>query len=255
MKQCHVCQKPVSDFALECPHCKAKMDVKVQRVESISETVPPKSSQTAKPDYLSIVLLSLILFFNNQVISYFENVSVARYYGDDTMAVNIVIGNCLHPIALTIFTVLLVCVAMRMYHHKQESLRVYSIISLAVIVIFGLFAILLAQIITPQLFLNDAMLIEMAKKWLPSKIIFASLLYPGFVLLSYWGIHTLGKKKGYIATTVGALLLLIIMVLRGPLCVGMKLGWTAMYSGGFPIFTYLLFVGILVVMKITTGKK
>jgi uncharacterized membrane protein YvbJ len=72
MKQCPVCQKPVSDFALECPHCKAKMDTKpqltnVNHTEPVEKVIVAKKASPIKADYLSVVMLTLILFFITQI--------------------------------------------------------------------------------------------------------------------------------------------------------------------------------------------
>lgn len=254
MKNCPVCQKLVSDFAVECPHCNAKMNVEVQKVEVVSEAVPPKANPNVKPDYLSIILLSLIIFFLQTPINYVRTISGGNFFGDAVLVANTAIGYCLHPIALAVFTALLVCVAMRFYHRQGASIRVFSILSLSVIAIFGLLELLLTQIITPQLFVNDTMIVEMAKKALPSAILFNAILYPGYVLISYWGIHALGRKKGYIASAIGALLLLVIVVLTSPLAAVMKLVWTTMYFFAFPVLAYLLYVGVLFIFQIT-GRR
>lgn len=254
MKYCPVCQKQASDFAIECPHCKARMDAKVQRVEVITETAPKITATAPKADYLSIIFLSLILFFLSEPISYFRNIYGSRFYGEAVMIANIMIQNCLPPTALAVFTALLVCVGMYFYHRQEESLGLFSRIALAVIMIFMLLCSLLTLVIPPEVFISDTTVIGMAEKTLTSAIFFNALLYPGYVLLSYWGIQTLGKIKGYIAAAIGAFLLLFIIVLTLPICLALKLTWSAMYFFAIPLLAHLLYAGVLAVFQLT-GRK
>lgn len=260
MKQCPVCQKPVSDFALECPHCKAKMDTKPQPTQtnhndSTEGAIHAKESSLVKADYLSIAMLSLILFFVSEIIRFIESFYVNNLFGTIAMVAYAVANNRISTIILTVFSALLISLAMRFYHRRSSSIKGFAFTSLAVVAVFGLFHLILSfLILPPSLFLADSAATAQVKEMLPTLILFNTLLYPGYVLISYWGIGTSGKKKGYLAAGIGALLVVIVMFLRAPLPMVMGLSWTAMYFVGFPIFAYLLFAGILVVMKITTGK-
>ena len=261
MKQCPVCQKPVSDFALECPHCKAKMDTKPQltktnHAEPVEKEILAKETSPIKADYLSVVMLSLILFFINKILQNIETIYIGHFFGDLAMVAYSVANNQISTIILTVFSALLISLAMRFYHRRSPSNKGFAFVSLAVIVVFALFHLILSfLILPPQLFLDDSAAIKQAKEMLPTLILFNTLLYPGYVLLAYWGIAMLGKKKGYLAAGIGAFLLVLVMFLRAPLPMALGLSWKAMYFVGFPIFAYLLFVGVLVVMKITTGRK
>lgn len=261
MKQCPVCQKPVSDFALECPHCKAKMDTKPQltktnHAEPVEKEIPAKEASPIKADYLSVVMLSLILFFISKILQNIETIYIGKFFGYSAMAVYSVVNNQISTIILTVFSALLISFAMWFYHRRSQSIKGFAFVSLAVIVVFALFHFVLSfLILPPQLFLNDSAVINQAKEMLPTLILFNALLYPGYVLISYWGVSTLGKKKGYLAAGIGALLVVIVMFLRAPLPMVMGLSWSAMYFFVFPIFAFLLYAGVLVIMKITTGRK
>ena len=146
------------------------------------------------------------------------------------MAIYSVVNNKISTIILTVFSALLISVAMWFYHRRSSSIKRFAIISLAVILVFALFHYILSfLILSPQLFLNDSAAINQAKEMLPTLILFNALLYPGYVLISYWGIGTLGKKKGYLAAGIGALLVVIVMFLRAPLPMVMGLSWSSMY--------------------------
>lgn len=261
MKQCPICQKPVSDFALECPHCKAKMDTKRQltntnHAEPVEKEILAKEASPVKADYLSVVILTLILFFITQILQNIETIYIGNLFGYSAVAIYSVVNNKISTIILTVFTALLISVAMWFYHRRSSSIKRFAIISLAVILVFALFHYILSfLILPPQLFLNDSAVINQAKVMLPTLILFNAILYPAYVLLGYWGITTLGKRKGYLAAGIGAFLLVLVMFLRAPLPAAMGLSWTEVYFVGFPIFAYLLFAGVLVIMKITTGRK
>lgn len=261
MKQCPVCQKLVSDFALECPHCKAKMDAKPQltkanHAEPVEEAILAKETSPVKADYLSVAMLSLILFFISEIIQNIETIYIGNLFGYSALAIYSVVNNKISTIILTVFSALLTSFAMWFYHRRSPSIKGFAFVSLVVIVVFALFHFILSfLILPPQLFLNDSAVINQAKVMLPTLILFNAILYPGYVLLGYWGITTLGKRKGYLAAGIGAFLLVLVMFLRAPLPGAMGLSWTEVYFVGFPIFAYLLFVGVLVVMKITTGRK
>ena len=98
MKQCPTCQKPVSDFALECPHCKAKMDTKPQltnanHTEPVEEAILAKEDSPVKADYLSVVMLSLILFFISKILQNIETIYIGQFFGYSAMAVYSVVNN------------------------------------------------------------------------------------------------------------------------------------------------------------------
>lgn len=261
MKQCPVCQKPVSDFALECPHCKAKMDTKPQltktnHAEPVEKEILAKEASPIKADYLSVVMLSLILFFINKILQNIETIYIGQFFGDLAMVAYSVANNQISTIILTVFSALLISLAMRFYHRRSSSVKGFAFTSLAVVVVFGLFHLILSYLILPpSLFLADSAATAQVKEMLPTLILFNTLLYPGYVLISYWGIGTLGKKKGYLAAGIGALLVVIVMFLRAPLPMVMGLSWSSMYFFAFPIFAFLLYAGVLVIMKITTGRK
>lgn len=261
MKQCPVCQKPVSDFALECPHCKAKMDTKPQLTEAtyaepVDEAIRVKESSPVKADYLSVAMLTLILFFIIQIIQNIETIYIGKFFGYTAMAAYAVANNRISTIILTVFSALLISLAMRFYHRRSSSVKGFSITSLVVVIVFCLFHLILSfLILPPSLFLSDSAATAQVKEMLPTLILFNTLLYPGYVLISYWGICALGRKKGYLAAGIGAFLIVIVMFLRAPLPTIMGLSWKAMYFVGFPIFAFLLFAGILVIFRITSGKK
>lgn len=256
MKQCPVCQKPVSDFALECPHCKANMDTKPQPFIPASAVIPVKAPVTSKADYLAIVLLSLVVFFISGIIQHFESLSAVRYYGEMVMVAYTVIHNDIICMVLTGLTALLIMLAMHFYHRRGCSIKGYLFTSLWVFVLFCLLHVLLSyQILPPELFVAHSMVVEHVEAVLPTAILVNAFLYPGYVLIAYWGIITLGKKKGYLAAAIGAVLLVIDTILRTPLSVALRLSWTAMFYLRFPILAYLLFAGVLMIMKITSGKK
>lgn len=261
MKQCPICQKPVSDFALECPHCKAKMDTKPQltktnHAEPVEKVILAKEASPVKADYLSVVMLSLILFFISKILQNIETIYIGKFFGDLAMVAYTVANNQISTIILTVFSTLLISLAMRFYHRRSSSVKGFAFTSLAVVVVFGLFHLILSfLILPPSLFLADSAVTAQVKEMLPTLILFNTLLYPGYVLLGYWGIIILGKRKGYLAAGIGAFLLVLVMFLRAPLPAAMGLSWTEMYFFVFPIFAYLLFACILVIMKITTGRK
>lgn len=260
MKQCPVCQKPVSDFALECPHCKANMDTKPQltrtnHAEPVEKEILAKEASPNKADYLSVVTLTLILFFITQILNNIETIYIYPF-GISAVAIYSVVNNIISTTILTVFTALLISFAMWFYHHRSSSIKRFAIISLEVILVFALFHFILSFLmLPPQLFLNDSAEINQVKVMLPKLILFNAILYPAYVLLGYWGITTLGKRKGYLAAGIGAFLLVLVMFLRAPLPAAIGLSWTEVYFVGFPIFAYLLFAGVLVIMKITTGRK
>lgn len=255
MKQCPVCQKDVSDIAVECPYCKAKMDIK-----PAADTIGAKQSSPVKVDYLAIVLLSLMVFFVNVIIQFIEfsyvmNYDTVKSLGSMGLLIYTAVNNTLSTMILTVLTALMISLVMRLFRRWLSSTKGFIIAALVVIVIFGLLHSLLTLPVWVLLVNSEGIDINQGKGILSNLILFNAILYPAYVLLGYWGITTLGKRKGYLAAGIGAFLLVLVMFLRAPLPAAMGLSWTEVYFVGFPIFAYLLFAGVLVIMKITTGRK
>jgi hypothetical protein len=256
MKQCPVCQKQVSDFAVNCPHCKAPLNTKTQHIDPVVDVVAEKSAAPVKTDYLSIILLSLILFFISRIIRPIELRYVALIFGTlETVACS-VLNNRLTCIILTAFSALLISLIMRFYHRRSSSIKGFTLVSLVVLAVFCLFHFVLSfLILPPQVFFSQSEIVNQVKETLPIAIPFNTLLYPGYVLISYYGILALGRKKGYLAAIIGAFLLVIVMFLRSVLPVAMDIPWTGIFFVGFPALSHLLFIGVITVMKINVGKR
>lgn len=255
MKICPNCKKSVSDYAVECPHCKA----------ILNEPITEQSSKVAEKKFHNrvdipltglipiVCILSLLAVIIPILFRTIEINMCGQIMGSEAMeGIDIALRCCKIWIAIVIQMILLSCVSVVFNKLGDKITKIeFPLIGVAVINFLIMVIVMTVTQQSPTFYANDGMWKVYANEVLNQLPIFYGIIFTSFTLCGCYAFMKFGIKGGIVRTVILAIIEAVVIIVRVPLLVGVFCtGTKLLYS-----FIIALLIAALQVLVLFIGNR